>query len=191
MLNWGGVKIGEGCIFRDPRSTRIDMTRPSLITIGNRVDMNVNFQIWTHDWASHVFKGLYGFILNSSGKVSIGNNVYIAANVTILKNVKIGDNCVIGANSLVSKSIPDNSVAVGNPCKVICSIDEYFEKRKTQCLYEAIEYVNCFIERNGVNPDNSDLKEERIYYQSKNKFQYFETKEKFIDFCKEKGKCQE
>lgn len=38
-----GVKIGEGCIFRDVTSSRIDITRPSLVEIGNNVDMNLNF----------------------------------------------------------------------------------------------------------------------------------------------------
>lgn len=44
-LQIAGVKIGENCVFRDPKSTRIDMTRPWLIKIGDNVDMNVNFQI--------------------------------------------------------------------------------------------------------------------------------------------------
>ena len=52
-------------------------------------------------------------------KVSIGSNVWIGGNVTVLPGVVIGDNCVIGAGSVVTKDIPDNSLAVGNPCKVI------------------------------------------------------------------------
>lgn len=51
--------------------------------------------------------------------IEIGNNVWIGGNVVVLPGVKIGDNCVIGAGSVVTKDIPDNSVAVGNPCKVI------------------------------------------------------------------------
>lgn len=53
----------------------------------------------------------------------------------------IGDNCVIGACSLVTKNIPANSVAAGVPCRVICSIDEYYRKRKQVALAEAVEYV--------------------------------------------------
>ena len=51
--------------------------------------------------------------------ITIGNNVWIGGSVTILPGVSIGDNVTIGAGSVVTKDIPSNSVAVGNPCKVI------------------------------------------------------------------------
>lgn len=56
--------------------------------------------------------------------IIVGNNVWIGANVTVVPGVTIGDNCVIGAGSVVTKDIPDNTVAVGNPCKVIKSMDK-------------------------------------------------------------------
>lgn len=56
--------------------------------------------------------------------VHIGNNCWICANVTILPGVEIGDNCVIGAGSVVTRSIPANSFAAGNPCRVIRTITE-------------------------------------------------------------------
>ena len=56
--------------------------------------------------------------------ITVGNNVWIGANVTILPNVKIGDNSVIGAGSVVTKDIPPDVVAVGNPCKVLRVITE-------------------------------------------------------------------
>lgn len=55
--------------------------------------------------------------------IIIGNNVWIGANVTVLPGVTIGNNCTIGAGSVVTKDIPENTIAVGNPCKVIKSIN--------------------------------------------------------------------
>ncbi len=55
----------------------------------------------------------------SKGPIIIGDNVWIGANCVILPGVQIGSNVVIGAGSIVTKNIPDNSIAVGNPCRVI------------------------------------------------------------------------
>ncbi len=54
--------------------------------------------------------------------ITVGNNVWIGADVSVMPGVEIGNNSVIGAGSVVVKSIPANSVAVGNPCKVIKQI---------------------------------------------------------------------
>ena len=54
--------------------------------------------------------------------VTIGNNVWIGGNVTIVPGVTIGDNSVIGAGSVVTKDIPANVVAMGNPCRVVREI---------------------------------------------------------------------
>lgn len=55
--------------------------------------------------------------------ITIGNSVWIGGSVTILPGVTIGDNCTIGAGSVVTRDIPANSIAVGNPCNVIKHID--------------------------------------------------------------------
>ena len=54
--------------------------------------------------------------------IEVGNDVWIGGNVVVLPGVKIGSNVVIGAGSVVTKDIPSNSVAVGNPCRVIKSL---------------------------------------------------------------------
>jgi len=59
--------------------------------------------------------------------IIIGNNVFVGANSVILPSVKIGDNVVIGAGSIVVKDIPPNSIAIGNPCKVIKKNEVYLE----------------------------------------------------------------
>lgn len=59
--------------------------------------------------------------LDSKGEIVIGNNVWLGDKVTILAGVHIGDNVIIGANSVVTKNIPSNSMAAGNPAKVLKS----------------------------------------------------------------------
>ena len=71
--------------------------------------------------------------------VRIGNNVWIGANSVILPGITIGDNSVIGAGSIVTKDIPENVVAVGNPCRVLRPISErdkeyYYKDRKINIL---------------------------------------------------------
>ena len=65
---------------------------------------------------------------HENGKpIIIGNHVWIGANATVLPGVTIGNNVTIGANSVVTKNIPSNSVAVGNPCEVLKQKDPYEE----------------------------------------------------------------
>lgn len=62
--------------------------------------------------------------IETAEPITIGNNVWIGGNVVILPGVTIGDNTVIGAGSVVTKDIPANVVAVGNPCREIKSIQQ-------------------------------------------------------------------
>ena len=67
--------------------------------------------------------------------VKIGNNVWIGGNTVINPGISIGDNTVIGSGSVLTKDIPSNVIAAGNPCKVIRKITEedrqfYFKRRK-------------------------------------------------------------
>ena len=66
--------------------------------------------------------------------INIGKNCWIGAGAIILPGITIGDNVVIGAGSIVTKDIPSNVVAVGNPCKVLREVNEddkkyYFKNR--------------------------------------------------------------
>jgi acetyltransferase-like isoleucine patch superfamily enzyme len=156
-----GIIIGNNTKFYGGvKSINIDITRPSLIEIGENVAFNQNFTLLTHDFVSKVFLHKYDEFLPSSGKVKIGNNVSFGQNCTVLKGVTIGDNCFIGFGSVVTKNIPDNSIAAGIPAKVICSIDEYYEKRKIQCVYEAFIFARSIKERYGRMPIIEDFREE-------------------------------
>ena len=154
-----GCRIGERVQVYVPQKTTIDVTRPWLIDIGNDVRITEGVRILTHGYDWSVLKGVYGEVLGSSGKVTIGNNVFIGMNSTILKGVSIGNNVIIGANSLVNKNIPDNVVVAGNPCRIIMSLEEYYEKRKKAQVVEAMELVKNYRETYGKEPNEEALRE--------------------------------
>ena len=161
FLRKQGVKIGDNVHFYGQlKYSSVDVSRPSLISIGNNVSFNAGIQLITHDFASWVFRYRYGELVNSSGHIKIGNNVGFGRNVIVLKNVTIGDNCFIGINSVVMHDIPSNSIAIGCPAKVICTIDEYYEKRKKECIEEAFEYAKSIQERYHRRPKPEELWEE-------------------------------
>jgi len=64
---------------------------------------------------------------DDSMPIEIGNNVFIGSNSVVLPGIKIGNNVVVGAGSVVTSDIPSNSIAVGNPCKVIKKKEPYAE----------------------------------------------------------------
>lgn len=158
-----GIIVGGGTKFR-PFYTEIDLTRPSLVTIGDNCYFNKGFTLLVHDWVTRVFIYSGREFLPSSGKVTIGNNVSTAYNVTILKGVTIGDNVFIGANSVVTKDIPSNSIAVGIPCRVIMSIDDFHAKREIQCVKEAFDYALSIQQRFKRRPIITDFREEFVLF---------------------------
>lgn len=139
-----GMVIGSNTIIYSPTHCVIDQTRPWMIENGDNVSITEGVTILTHGYDWSVFKGKYGDVLGSAGRVKIGNNVFIGMNATILKGVTVGNNVVIGANSLISKDIPDDCVVVGNPQRVVCTIDEYLEKRRAAQFIEAAELYDCW-----------------------------------------------
>ncbi|NLR94155.1 sugar O-acetyltransferase [Flammeovirga agarivorans] len=87
------------------------------VTIGDNVFIAPNVLIAT---AGHPIDPIQRTRGDEFGKpITIGNRVWIGGNVVILPGVSIGENVTIGAGSVVTKDIPANTVAVGNPCKVI------------------------------------------------------------------------
>ena len=110
------IEIGEnlyanfGCIILDVNKVKI----------GNNVLLAPNVQIYT---AAHPIDPTERLTGKEYAKpIVIGNNVWVGGGTIICPGVKIGDNVTIGAGSVVTKDIPDNVIAVGNPCRVIKSI---------------------------------------------------------------------
>lgn len=127
-----GLKVGKN--FNRQQGSYIDPTHCFLIEIGNNVTFSIRVTLLAHDAST---KKSIGY--TKIGKVIIGDNVFVGANATILPNVVIGDNVVIGANSVVTKDIPTNCVAAGNPAQVIGSIEE-FTQRNNKRLEKAQKF---------------------------------------------------
>lgn len=98
------------------------------------MNVSANVTFINHDTSDKLLNDLYKTdeFESVNGCIKIGDNVLIGANVIILPNVCIGSNVVIGAGAVVTKDIPDNSVAGGVPCGVLGSFDAYAEKRRGQ-----------------------------------------------------------
>ena len=124
----------QGCVIGN--GTRLNCsvnafgTEPYLITVGDNCLFAADICLITHDGGVKVLSDLDCFDGNRMdiiAPIKVGNNVYIGTGAYIMPGVTIGDNCVIGAAAVVTHDIPDNSVVVGIPARVIRTIDEYYK----------------------------------------------------------------
>ena len=144
------AEIGEGCCILSPFYANFGGKH---VHFGKKIFANFNLTLVDD---THIFIGDYTMIgpnvtiataghpilpqLREKGyqynaPVTIGKNCWLGAGVIVLPGVTIGDNTVVGAGSVVTKNLPANVVAVGNPCKVLREIDErdkeyYFKDKK-------------------------------------------------------------
>ena len=109
-------------------------TEPWIITLGNNVHITDGVKFITHDGGTLLFRDRIPD-LEITKPITVGNNVYIGNNTIILPGVTIGNDVVIGAGAIVTRDIPDNSVAVGVPARVIKTADEYLEKIQKESLH--------------------------------------------------------
>ena len=150
MLKEMFAEIGEGCYVEPPLRSNFGGHH---VHFGKYVYANYNLTLVDD---THIYVGdntMFGpnVVLATAGHpiapelrsrglqynmpIRIGCNCWLGAGVIVLPGVTIGDNVVIGAGSIVTKDIPSNVVAVGNPCKVLRPVDEhdrqyYFKNRK-------------------------------------------------------------
>jgi maltose O-acetyltransferase len=110
-----------------PRSTWIDPDYPFLISIGDHCGFGEECLILAHDAQMDEF-------LDAArvGRVIIHDSSHIGARTTILPGVEIGPRTIVGANSVVSKSLPPETVCAGNPARVLCSLSEYLGRHRAR-----------------------------------------------------------
>ena len=108
LINTYGMQIGENT--RISRTARLDKTNPKGVIIGKNTSISFEVSMLTHD-----------FVNNRRVDTRIGDNCFIGGRVTILPGVTIGNNCIIGAGSVVMSDIPSNTIAAGNPARLIRS----------------------------------------------------------------------
>lgn len=128
-----GVSMGKNCrIFGDVSFG----SEPYLVSLGDNVKITYGCLFITHDGGVEVLRNL-GMLENAEvfGRIIIGNNVFVGNRCIFLPNVTVGDNVVIGTGSIVTKDIPSNSIAAGVPCRVIKTLEEYYEKCRTAADY--------------------------------------------------------
>lgn len=160
-----GLTVGKN--FTMENRVRIDNGFPWLVEIGDNVTLAPEVMILSHDACT---KKILGF--GTLGKVIIGNNVFIGARSIVLSNTRIGNNCIIGAGSVVTKDIPDNSIACGNPARVIKTMEE-FTKNKIEAYNNGIVIKKSIIKtaRKDIIKQKElkeYMKDERLYIGSIN-----------------------
>lgn len=152
MLKEMFAEIGEGCYIEPPfhsnfggkhchwgnnvyANFNLTMVDDTHIYVGDNTMFGPNVIIATaaHPILPELRKEGYQF----NASVHIGKNCWFGAGAIVLPGITIGDNVVIGAGSVVTKDIPSNVVAVGNPCKILRQINEhdkefYFKERKIE-----------------------------------------------------------
>ena len=177
-----GMAIGEDVTVYAPTKTMIDECYPWLITIGNHVRITQGVVILTHDYSWSVLKNAYGGqVLGSSGRVTIGDNVFIGMNAIITCGVTIGNNVIIGAGSVVTKDCLDYGVYAGNPARRVAELDSFLKKRMDAQLHEAETLAVSYMERYGIAPPPEVFRE---YFMLFENFESASKKTWCTDMCK-------
>jgi len=131
----GEIRIGDYCLISP--GVRISSLRS--VHIGNNAMLAANVVISDSDW-----HGIYNRIrpFRCSKPVVLKNNVWLGERVIVTKGVTIGENAVIGAGSVVTRDIPDNVIAAGNPARVIKSINPQRRMLRRETLFRDPEFYS-------------------------------------------------
>ncbi|MDR6878654.1 acyltransferase [Bacillus sp. 3255] len=146
-----GMKVGGNCAIQP--GVVFDYSHCWLIKIGNNVTIAPQAYLLAHDAST---KSIINY--TKLGSITIEDNVFIGARALIMPGVTIGKNSIIGAGSIVTKSIPADSVAVGNPAKVVATLQDYVNKTDI-LLGNSKKYDQRFTIKGKI----SDLDKDKMY----------------------------
>lgn len=184
-----GMEIGRDVSIYAPTKTTIDEQYPWMISIGDHVRISQGVTILTHDYSWSVLKITgRGAILGASGRVKIGNNVFIGMHATILRGVTIEDNVIVGSGAVVTKNCLANGVYAGNPAKRIAEIDSFLEKRKEAQVQEARDLAVAYYERYKKRPPEEVFHE---YFYLFLDTEAIQKRQYCIKKMKQCGNCEE
>ena len=138
------------------------MNKKHLIKIGDYCKITVGVTILAHDYSRSVASRVYGQFVGGSLPVVIGDNVFIGEHATILMGTTIGNNCIVGANSLVKGAFPDNVVIAGNPAKIVCTLEEYYQRAKKNWVDDAKRCAKSIYEHTGRKPTIEEMSDTYI-----------------------------
>ena len=152
-----GAVIGEKTRFISPKNCLVDEARCDYIKIGKNCCLSFASLI-AHDYSWYVLKDAYNDILPDSGDdIIIGDNCFIGYRATILKGTTIGDNCIIWGGAIVKGNIPSNTVWAGVPARQICTLNEFYQKRKKNALKDAVVRRDHYQKRWGRFPTIQEM----------------------------------
>lgn len=146
-----GLKIGENTSILD--GVFLDPSHCFLISIGKNCTLAPGVRLLAHDASPNRYLGI-----TKIGTVIIEDNCFLGDSTLVLAGVTIGPNAIVGAGSVVIRDIPPNSVAAGNPARVLCSLDEFLAKHR------AVESQGRVFptQQYGIESITEDRKEEMI-----------------------------
>ncbi len=158
-LKKNNVYIGDFTVFYSPRHTSVDIQKPHLISIGSYCKITTGVIILAHDYSISVARRVFGEFVGGTAPTRIGDNCFLGMNSIILPGTTIGNNCIVGAGSVVGGEYPDNVVIAGNPAKVICTLDEYYKKRKAKWVSDAKKCALEIYRNTGRKPTVEEMRD--------------------------------
>ena len=140
QLVTNGLRIGNNVGILD--GCFLDPSHCYLISIGDNCVLCPNVRMIAHDAS---IKRILGY--TKIGKIDIKENCFIGDSAIILPGIIIGPNSIVGAGSVVTKDVPADTIAAGNPAKAISSIEDYIEKIEFLSKNKKIFSRKYFIDR--------------------------------------------